>query len=200
YHSPRHSPGAPTVRAPATLAAGAFLTLSRRARCQVITLVREGVSMQTHRQSSLEVGADFGVSLLINLVTQLLFYGALATAGRSLTFAALVLGLAVPRRYAIRRLFNALVTPGTRQSRRQSWTEVGVDTVLAIVGAFLLQRLLYSAAATWTTAGGLTVVLYAITMCRRYALRRVFEAWNVRQENLPLYCQASSSELCQPPP
>ena len=72
--------------------------------------------------------------------------------------------------------------------------EVGVDTVLAIVVAFLLQRLLYSAAATWTTAGGVTVALYTITMGRRYALRRIFEAWNVRQENLPLYCQASSSE------
>src|SRR2546429_2291210 len=150
--------------------------------------------MQTCHQSRLEVGTDFGVSLCVNLVTQLLFYGALATAGRSLTFAALVLGLAVPRRYAIRRLFNALVTPGTRQSRRQSWVEVGVDTVLAIVVAFLLQRLLYSAAATWTTAGGVTVALYTITMGRRYALRRIFEAWNVRQENLPLYCQASSSE------
>jgi hypothetical protein len=150
--------------------------------------------MQTYHQSRLEIGADFSVSLCVNLVTQLLFYGALATAGRSLTFAALVLGLAVPRRYAIRRLFNALVTPGTRQSRRQSWVEVGVDTVLAIVVSFLLQRLLYSAA-TWTTAGCLTVVLYTITMGRRYALRRVFEAWNVRQENLPLYSQVSSSEL-----
>ena len=150
--------------------------------------------MQTYHHSRLEIGADFSVSLCVNLVTQMLFYGALATAGRSLTFAALVLGLAVPRRYAIRRLFNALVTPGTRQSRRQSWVEVGVDTVLAIVVAFLLQRLLYSAA-TWTTAGGLTVVLYTITMGRRYALRRVFEAWHVRQENLPLYSQASSAEL-----
>jgi hypothetical protein len=140
--------------------------------------------MQTYHQSHLEIGADFGVSLCVNLVTQMLFYGTLATTGRSLTFAALVLGLAVPRRYAIRRLFNALVTPGIRQSRRQSWVEVGVDTVLAIVIAFLLQCLCYSAAATWTTAGGLTVVLYSMTMGRRYALRRAFEAWNMRQENL----------------
>ena len=151
--------------------------------------------MQTHRQSSLEVGADFGVSLLINLVTQLLFYGALATAGRSLTFAALVLGLAVPRRYAIRRLFNTLVTPGARQSRRQSWFEVGVDTVLAILIAILLQRLCYGAAATLTKAGGVTVALYAITMGRRYALRRVFEAWNARQAGLSPYGQSLSSEL-----
>src|SRR5215467_27940 len=104
--------------------------------------------MQTCRQSRVEVGADFGVSLVINLVTQGLFYGALATAGRSLTLAALVLGLAVPRRYAIRRLFNALVTPGTRQTRWQSWVEVGSDTAVAIIMAMVLQRLCYGAAAT----------------------------------------------------
>jgi hypothetical protein len=151
--------------------------------------------MQTHRQSSLEVGADFGVSLLINLVTQLLFYGALATVGRSLTFAAMVLSLAVPRRYAIRRLFNALVAPGARQSRGQSWLEVGIDTVLAIVVAILLQRLCYGAAATWEKAGGVTVMLYAITMGRRYALRRVFETWHARREALPLSGQSSSPKL-----
>jgi hypothetical protein len=150
--------------------------------------------MQTCRQSRLEVSADFGVSLLVNLVAQLLFYGALATAGRSLTFAALVLGLAVPRRYAIRRLFNARIAPGARQSRWQSWLEVGVDTALAIVVAVVLQRLCYGAAATWTKAGGVTVVLYAITMGRRYAIRRVFDAWNVRQEQPPLYGQPVSSE------
>jgi len=151
--------------------------------------------MQTCRQSRVEVGADFGVSLVINLITQELFYGALATAGRSLTLAALVLGLAVPRRYAIRRLFNALVTPGTRQTRWQSWVEVCSDTAIAIIMAMVLQRLCYGAAATLTKAGGVTVALYAITMGRRYALRRVFETWNARQENLSLYSQASSSEL-----
>ena len=153
--------------------------------------------MQTCRQSRLEVGADFGVSLLINLVTQFLFYGALATAGRSLTFAALVLGLAVPRRYAIRRLCNALITTGTRQSRGQSWFEVGVDTALAILIAILLQRLCYGAAATWTKASGVTIVLYAITMGRRYALRRLFETWNARQAGLPQYGRPLSSGLSQ---
>jgi TRAP-type C4-dicarboxylate transport system permease large subunit len=151
--------------------------------------------VQTCRQSRLEVGADFGVSLMVNLVAQLLFYGALATAGRSLTLAALVLGLAVPRRYAIRRLFNALVAPGARQSRWQSWLEICSDTIVALVMAIILQRLCYGAAATLTKAGGVTVVLYSITLGRRYALRRVFEAWNARQENLPLYSQASSSEM-----
>jgi TRAP-type C4-dicarboxylate transport system permease large subunit len=150
--------------------------------------------MQTCRQSRLEVGADFGVSLVVNLVAQVLFYGALATAGRSLTFAALVLGLAVPRRYAIRRLFNALVTPGARQPHWQSWLEVCSDTAVAIVMAIILQRLCYGSAATLTKAGGVTVVLYALTMGRRYALRRIFEAWNTREENLPLYSQVSSSE------
>jgi TRAP-type C4-dicarboxylate transport system permease large subunit len=151
--------------------------------------------MQTCRQSRLEVGTDFGVSLVVNLVTQVLFYGALATAGRSLTFAALVLGLAVPRRYTIRRLFNAFVAPGTRQARWQSWLEVGSDTAVAIVMAIVLQRLCYGAAATLTKAGGVTVALYAITMGRRYALRRVFEAWNARQAGLPPYGQPLSSEL-----
>ena len=151
--------------------------------------------MQTCRQSRLEVGADFGVSLLVNLAAQVLFYGTLATAGRSLTFAALVLGLAVPRRYAIRRLFNALVAPGARQSRWQSWLEVCSDTVVALVMAIILQRLCYGAAATLTTAGGVTVVLHALTLGRRYALRRIFETWYARQENLPIYSQASSSEL-----
>src|SRR5262252_11121869 len=145
--------------------------------------------MQTYRQSWVEVRADFGVSLVINLVAQGLFYEALATAGRSLTLAALVLGLAVPRRYAIRRLFNALVAPGTRQSRWQSWVEVCSDTAVAIVMAIVLQRLCYGAAATLTKAGGVTVALYAITMGRRYALRRIFEAWNARQAGPSPYAQ-----------
>jgi TRAP-type C4-dicarboxylate transport system permease large subunit len=143
------------------------------------------LSRQTCRQSHLEVGADFGVSLVVNLVTQVLFYGALATAGRSLTFAALVLGLAVPRRYGIRRLFNAAVAPGTRQSRWQSWLEVLTDTAVALVMAIVLQRLFYGAAATVTKAGGVTLALYVITLGRRYALRRVFEAWQARQAGLP---------------
>src|SRR5215470_7353059 len=151
--------------------------------------------MQTCRQSRLEVGADFGVSLLVNLVAQLLFYGALATAQRSLTLAMLVLGLAVPRRYAIRRLFNALVAPGGHQSRWQSLLEVCSDTIVAIVMAIVLQRLCYGAAATLTKAGGMTVVLYVITMWRRYALRRVFEAWNVRQAELPLVTTSPLTEV-----
>ena len=143
--------------------------------------------MQTCWQSRLEVGADFGVSLVVNLMAQLGFYGALATAGRSLTFAALVLGLAVPRRYVLRRLFNADVAPGARQSRWQSWLEVLTDIAVALVIAIVLQRLCYGAAATLTNAGGMTLALYAMTLGRRYALRRAFEAWHARQAGLPPY-------------
>ena len=109
--------------------------------------------------------------------------------------AALVLGLAMPRRYVIRRLFNAAVAPGTRQSRWQSWLEVLTDTAVALVLAIVLQRLCYGAAATVTKAGGVTLALYVITLGRRYALRRVFEAWHARQAGLPPYGQPLSSEL-----
>ena len=141
--------------------------------------------MQTCQQSRLEVGADFGMSLVVNLVTQVLFYGALATAGRSLTFAAVVLGLAMPRRYVLRRLFNAAVTPGTCQPRWHAWLEVLTDTAVALLLALVLQRLWYGAAATGPKAGGVTLALYALTLGRRYALRRMFDAWQDRQAGLP---------------
>lgn len=138
--------------------------------------------MQPAWQSRLEISVDFVVSLVINLGTQYLYYGVLATASRSLLFAGLLLGLAVPRRYAIRRLFTTLVAPGSPQSRWASWCEVSVDTILALFCAIVLQRLLYGAAATWAVAGGLTGALYLLTMGRRYALRRGFEAWQTRQD------------------
>ena len=149
--------------------------------------------MQTRNQSRLEVGVDFVLSLLVNIGAQWLVYGALATASRSLTFAALVLGLAVPRRYMIRRLFNALLAPGERQSRRHSGLEIGMDTLIAIAVAIVLQWLMYGAAATWAKAGGLTLLVYALTMGRRYLLRRLFEAWSARQVPTP-YGQVLSPE------
>jgi hypothetical protein len=133
-------------------------------------------------QSGLEVGIDFCLSFLVNIGAQLLFYGALATAGRSLSVAALVLGLALSRRYTIRRVFNALLPLAGEQPRWHSWTEVGVDTVLGLCVAIILQWIFYGPAATWAKAGGLTAVLYAITMCRRYILRRIFEHWSMRQQ------------------
>lgn len=137
--------------------------------------------MQSRGQSRLEVGIDFVLSILVNIGAQICFYGALATAGRSLSVAALVLGLAMPRRYATRRLFNTLIAPGTRQPRWQSWLEVGVDTVLGLCLAILLQWIFYGPAATWAKAGGLTGIIYAFTMCRRYILRRLFERRSASQ-------------------
>lgn len=133
--------------------------------------------MQTHRLSCIEVGIDFCLSLLTNIGAQMLFYGVLATAGRSLSLAGLVLGLALLRRYATRRLFNALLSPGQRQPKWHSGLEVGVDTVLAILVAMMLQWMVYGAAATWVKAGGLTMAVYAFTIGRRYFMRRLFEMW-----------------------
>ena len=138
--------------------------------------------MQSRTQSGCEVGIDFSLSLLVNIAAQILFYGALATAGRSLSVAALVLGLAIPRRYTIRRLFNALLPHDTRQPRWHSWLEVGVDTVLGFCVAMGLQWIFYGPAVTWAKAGGFTAGVYALTMCRRYILRRLFERWGRPRE------------------
>ena len=139
--------------------------------------------MQTPRHSRFEVGIDLLISLLVNIGAQILFYGKLATASRSLALAAIILTLAVPRRYLMRRLFNARLAPGTRQSRWHSWLEIIADTAVAICIAIMLQWAFYGAAATWAKAGGLTGVVYAITMVRRYILRRLFEAWAVRRQH-----------------
>ena len=150
--------------------------------------------MQTHGQSRLEVSIDFVLSVLVNIGAQILFYGPLATAGRSLSVAVLVLGLAIPRRYATRRLFNALVSPGARQPRWQSWLEVGVDTLLGLFLAIILQWIFYGPAATWAIAGGLTGIVYAITMCRRYVLRRLFVMWDAPQKKPSLLEQDAHPE------
>ncbi len=142
--------------------------------------------MQTRGQSRLEVGIDVGLSLLVNIGVQVGFYGALATAGRSLAVAALVLTLAVPRRYGLRRLFNARLPAGARQPSWHAWVEVGADTVLGLLVAIGVQWVFYGPAATWAKAGGLTGVVYAITMCRRYLLRRLFERWSARQHRASL--------------
>lgn len=149
--------------------------------------------MQTHRQIRVEVGVDFCFSLLVNIGAQLLVYGALATAGRSLLFATLVLGLAVPRRYTMRRLFTLLLAPGQRQPRSHSALEVGIDSVLAIVVAIVLQWIVYGDAVTWAKAGGLTVAVYAFTIGRRYFMRRLFEMWSARQARQALYNPQSLS-------
>jgi hypothetical protein len=59
--------------------------------------------------------------------------------------------------------------------------EVGIDSVLAIVVAIMLQWIVYGDAVTWAKAGGLTVAVYAFTIGRRYFMRRLFEMWSARQ-------------------
>src|SRR5215475_2461567 len=86
--------------------------------------------MQTRAQSTLEVLIDFAFSILMNIGGQLVFYHAVATAGRLTLFATLVLGLAVARRFVTRRFFEALVPLGTRQPHWQSVVESIVDTGL----------------------------------------------------------------------
>lgn len=157
--------------------------------------------MQTRAQSRVEVSIDFVLSVLVNISAQILFYGALATAGRSLSVAVLVLGLAIPRRYATRRLFNARVFPDTRQPRWHSWLEVGVDTLLGLGMAIVLQWIFYGPAATWTKAGGLTGIVYTITMCRRYVLRRLFVMWSTPQRKsspVKQYAYLESSDEAPP--
>jgi hypothetical protein len=153
--------------------------------------------MQTCRQTWLEVGIDTGLAVMVNIGAQLLAYGALATAARSLLFATLVFGLAIPRRYTTRRLFNARLTNGAPQTRRQAWLEIGMDTLIGFCVAVVLQWLIYGAAATWAKAGGLTMVLYAMTLARRYLLRRLFESWSTRQRVQTLYGRQLSSS-CVP--
>jgi len=136
--------------------------------------------MQTRAQSTLEVLVDFAFSMLINIGGQLIFYRALATAGRVTLFAALVLGLAFARRFATRRFFEALVPLGTRQPPWQSVVESIVDTGLGFGVAVALQMLIYGETATLLHASGLTFVIYGLTMVRRYILRRIFAAMALR--------------------
>lgn len=136
--------------------------------------------MQTRWQSTLEVLIDFAFSMLINIAGQLVFYHALATAGRVTLFAVLVLGLALVRRFVTRRFFEALVPLGTRQPHWQSVVESVVDTVLGFGIAVVLQMLIYGELATLLRASGLTGVIYGLTMIRRYILRRLFAALALR--------------------
>jgi hypothetical protein len=136
--------------------------------------------MQTHWQSTLEVAADFGFSLLINIGGQLVFYRAVATTGRVTLLAVLILGSAFVRRFITRRAFEALVPAGTRQPHWQSVLESATDTALGFAIAVALQMLIYGDAATLLRASGLTSLVYGLAMLRRYLLRRVFAAWALR--------------------
>ena len=136
--------------------------------------------MQTPWQTTLEVLVDFVFSILVNIGGQLLFYRALATVERVTLFAALVLGLALARRFATRRFFEALVPVGTRQPHWQSIVESTVDTALGFGIAVALQMLIYGETATFLRASGLTFMIYGLTIVRRYLLRRLFAALALR--------------------
>ena len=115
--------------------------------------------------------------ILINVVAQLLVYQSFASFSRVSLFTILILGFAFPRRFAIRRLFNAMLQDGQRQPRWHSVWEVLTDTVVALVFAFAMQLLIYPEAATWARAGSLTILLYLAAMIRRFLVRRLFVRW-----------------------
>jgi hypothetical protein len=132
--------------------------------------------MQTRAQSTLEVFVDFVCSILVNVGGQLVIYGTAATATRVTFFSSIFLTLVFVRRFATRRFFEALVPPGTRQSRWHSALEALSDTVLGFGIAIILQLLIYGDAATLIRASLLTLGLYGLTMLRRYVIRRLFAA------------------------
>jgi len=139
--------------------------------------------MQTRAQSTLEVFIDFIFSILVNVGGQHLIYGAAATITRVTFFSSLFLILVFARRFATRRFFEALTSPGTRQTRSHSALEAVSDTVVGFVIAVILQLLIYGEAATLLRASLLTLGLYGLTMVRRYILRRIFAALAERSSN-----------------
>jgi hypothetical protein len=135
--------------------------------------------MQTHRQSLLEVSIDYFFSLLVNIGGQILVYGKHATTGRMMFLALPILLSVYPRRFATRRLFNALLSEGVRQPRWHSILEVMSDTVLGFLIAIALQVIIYGSTATLARAGGLTALIYVVALLRRYMLRRIFVSFDV---------------------
>ena len=95
-------------------------------------------------------------------------------------FAVVLLTLAFLRRWATRRVFNALLASGRRQPRWHSALETISDTVLGFLISYALQVIVYGEAATLVRAGGLTVVIYGLTILRRYVLRRMFVRLEMR--------------------
>jgi hypothetical protein len=139
--------------------------------------------MQTRAQSLLEVSIDYVVSILVNIVGQLIFYPAQATMARVTFFSGIFLPLAFGRRWCIRRLFEGWTPWDHQQPRWLSALEAGSDTVLGFGMAVVLQLLIYSEVATILRASSLTVGLYLLTMLRRYVIRRLFVAWALRQSS-----------------
>lgn len=136
--------------------------------------------MQTRIQSILEVLVDYVFSVGVNIGGQVLFYHDVATPERVTLFAGLILGLAFVRRLVTRRCFEVFVPVGHSQPRWHSALEAIGDTSLGWVIGLGVQILIYGEAATLLRAGGFTAVIYALTMLRRYLLRRLFAAWALR--------------------
>lgn len=155
--------------------------------------------LQHWQAATLEVSLDFLVSILVNLGGQRLIYGTLASAEVMTTFTAVFLPLAYLRRFGTRLLFSALIPAGQVQPWWQAALEVTGDTLLALLMAYGLQVLWYGTAATLDRAGSLTVALYTLTLLRRYVLRRIFEAWRVRQLARPPSSEAPSMAMPGPP-
>ena len=130
--------------------------------------------MQTRWQSTLEVSIDFVLSIGVNLLSQRVVYGVLATPERMTSFAVVVLVAAYARRMGTRRYFNTRVSAGQPQSRWHSALEACGDTILGMVITYGIQIGFYGSAATLVRAGGLTVAIYGLTLLRRYLLRRGF--------------------------
>src|SRR5262245_18473116 len=80
--------------------------------------------MQTRVQSLLEVSLDYVVSILVNIVGQLVFYPAQATTARVTFFSGIFLPLAFGRRWCIRRLFEGWTPRDHQQPRWLSALEV----------------------------------------------------------------------------
>lgn len=122
-----------------------------------------------------EISLDLGLAVLTNIVAQYLVYA--PTVAQSTSFAVVILGLAYLRRLWTRHVFATFILEDRPQTRRQSGLEVGVDTALAFMVGVGLQLVWYGAAVTWAKAGGLTLVVYTVTLIRRYLLRRIFVWW-----------------------
>ena len=125
-----------------------------------------------------EMMVDLGLMILTNALAQWVAYGAAATAPRVSTFALLMIGFALARRYGTRVWFEAWSRRWWRtQPRWHSALEVGTDTVIGLGMAVGLQLLIYGQATSVQYAGGVTLVCYGVLPVRRYVLRRIMERW-----------------------
>lgn len=123
-----------------------------------------------------ELAVDLVLMVAMNLLAQLVFYGAAATSGRVSAFAVLMIGLAQARRWCTRTGFRVWAARRWRsQPRWHSALEVSADTVIGWMIAVGLQVVIYQGDTSIAYANGVTMGCYGLTWTRRYVLRRVFE-------------------------